>query len=134
MKYTSPFYWARIYQGVDVETSIAELERIYDHWLADPSTTYLSGSDVDFSDHMTMHGYLLTKDKIPNSLKDKVKRFLQLSDFNTFGTGTSTLNMDMMHAGIGYMPLSTPTQVWVAPSGRICPEASVTTPVMAGLR
>lgn len=103
LKYTSPFYWARIYQGVDVETSIAELERIYDHWLADPSTTYLSGSDVDFSDHMTMHGYLLTKDKIPNSLKDKVKRFLQLSDFNTFGTGTSTLNMDMMHYTAGLM-------------------------------
>ena len=61
IKYTTPFYWARIYQGVDVENSIAELERIYDYWLTDPSTVYLSGSDVDFSDHMTVHGYLLTK-------------------------------------------------------------------------
>lgn len=103
IKYTTPFYWARIYQGVDVENSIAELERIYDYWLTDPSTVYLSGSDVDFSDHMTMHGYLLTKDKLPDSLKDKVKRFLQLSDFNTYGTGTSTLNMDMMHYTAGLL-------------------------------
>jgi len=100
IKYTAPFYWARIHKGEDAERAISQLETLYDNILANPSS--VSGSDIEFYDHMTIHGYFLCKDKIPTTLKNKIKSFLALTDFNTNGS-TATLNLDMQRYTAGFL-------------------------------
>lgn len=74
---------------------------MYDKYIADPDLYYNStGSGVEFMLHATLHGYLLTKDNMPESLKAKIKTFLQLGDYNSRGI---TLNLDMIRYTVGFM-------------------------------
>ncbi|NDW08215.1 T9SS C-terminal target domain-containing protein [Dysgonomonas sp. 520] len=100
IKYTAPFYWARIYKGVDSERAISQLETLYDAVIANPSS--VTGSDIEFFAHMTIHGYFLCKDQIPATLKLRVKTFLKQINFNTNGS-TATLNLDMMRYTAGLL-------------------------------
>lgn len=100
-KYTGPYYFARLYANYDKTRAITQLEAMYDKYIADPDLYYNStGSGVEFYAHATMHGYLLTKDNMPESLKQKIKTFLQLGDYNSRGI---TLNLDMMRYTVGFI-------------------------------
>lgn len=100
LKYSGAFYFARIYKGYEVNNSSKELEKMLDYLLEDPERYYKSGSDIEFFAHATIHGYLLTKEKLSESLKDKIKRFMQLGDYNSKGI---TLNLDMMRYTAGFL-------------------------------
>lgn len=100
-KYVGPYFFSRLYKNVDVFNTNKEMEIMYDKYLNDPSLYYNSpGSGPQFYAHATMHGYLLTKDKMTNSLKGKIKSFLELCDFNSKGI---TLNLDMMMNAAGFL-------------------------------
>ena len=99
IKYTSAYLWARLYAGTDAERALAQLETLYAEVAADPAS--VTGSDIDFYAHMTMHGYLLCKNQLPGSLIRKMKQFLQGIDFNKRGS-VSTLNLDMMRYTAGF--------------------------------
>ncbi|MBX9187956.1 T9SS type A sorting domain-containing protein [Bacteroides sp. K03] len=100
-KYTGPYYFARLYLNYDKSRAINNLEAMYDKYIADPDLYYNStGSGVEFYAHATLHGYLLTKDNMPESLKAKIKTFLQLGDYNSRGI---TLNLDMIRYTVGFM-------------------------------
>jgi hypothetical protein len=100
-KYTGPYFFSRLYQNFDIDNTNKELEVMYDKYLNNPSLYYNStGSGKEFYPHATMHGYLLTKDKMTNALKAKIKSFLQLCDFNSRG---GTLNLDMMINTSGFL-------------------------------
>lgn len=100
IKYTSPFYWARIYKGIDAERAEEQLKALYAVVAANPES--VTGSDIEFFAHHTMHGYLLCKDKISGNLIRDIKKFLQGIDFNKIGS-VSTLNLDMMRYTAGLM-------------------------------
>lgn len=100
-KYTGPYYFARLYLKHDVARALTNLEAMYDKYIADPNLYYnSSGSGVEFYAHATLHGYLLTKESMPETLKDKIKTFLQLGDYNSKGI---TLNLDMMRYTVGFL-------------------------------
>lgn len=100
-KYVGPYFFSRLYKNLDVLNANKEMEIMYDKYLNDPSFYYNSpGSGPQFYAHATMHGYLLTKDKMTNSLKVKIKSFLELCDFNSKGI---TLNLDMMMNAAGFL-------------------------------
>lgn len=100
-KYTGPYYFARLYLNYDKSRAVNNLEAMYDKYIADPDLYYNStGSGVEFYAHATLHGYLLTKDNLPESLKAKIKTFLQLGDYNSRGI---TLNLDMIRYTVGFM-------------------------------
>lgn len=100
-KYSGPYFFSRLYKNIDVFTTNKELEVMYDRFLYNPSLYYeSSGSGREFYPHATMHGYLLTKDKMTDALKSKIKRFLQLCDFNSRGV---TLNLEMMINSSGFL-------------------------------
>ncbi|MEX1049174.1 MAG: hypothetical protein WED15_06580 [Akkermansiaceae bacterium] len=92
-KYEGSYCFARLVNGVEVEDALLQLDRIYSRLLLPENRNILDGSNFHFFDHATMHGYMLTKDKLPNSLRIKMKRFMQLSDFTK---PSGTLNMEMM--------------------------------------
>jgi hypothetical protein len=103
IKYTSAFYWARIYAGVDAGNAATQLESLVDNLLAGAETLQASGSsDIEFDCHMLIHGYLLCKDKISSQLQGKIKAFLHTTNFNSGGS-TGTLNLDMMRYTTGLM-------------------------------
>jgi hypothetical protein len=86
---------------VDVFNTNKEMEIMYDKYLNDPTLYYnSSGSGREFYAHATMHGYLLTNDKMTDALKTKIKSFMQLCDFNSKGI---TLNLDMMINTSGFL-------------------------------
>lgn len=100
-KYTGPYYFARLYLDYDKSRAITNLEAIYDKYIADPDLYYnSSGSGVEFYAHATLHGYLLTRQNMPESLKTKIKTFLELGDYNSKGI---TLNLDMMRYTVGFL-------------------------------
>lgn len=100
-KYTGPYYFARLYLNYDKNRAITNLEAMYDKYIADPDLYYnSSGSGVEFYAHATLHGYLLTKQNMTESLKAKIKTFLQLWDYNSKGI---TLNLDMMRYTVGFL-------------------------------
>lgn len=100
IKYTSAFYWARIYKGVDAERAEDQLKSMYAEVLG--SSTPVSGSDIEFFAHMSMHGYLLCKEKISAELKQQIKDYLHTVDFNSIGS-TSTLNLDLQKYTAGLL-------------------------------
>lgn len=100
-KYTGPYYFARLYLNYDKSRAVTNLEAMYDKYIADPDLYYNApGSGVEFYAHATLHGYLLTKGNMPESLKSKIKTFLQLGDYNSRGI---TLNLDMMRYTVGFL-------------------------------
>jgi hypothetical protein len=99
-KYGGPYFFSRLYKNYDVANTNIQLSTMYDKYLNNPSMYYNSGSDIDFFPHATMHGYLLTKDKMTDTLKSKIKSFMQLCDFSLKGT---TLNLDMMMKTSGFL-------------------------------
>lgn len=100
-KYTGHYYFARLYLNKETDRAITQLEAMYDKYIADPDLYYnSSGSGVEFYAHATLHGYLLTKDRMPESLKAKIKTFIQLGDYNSRGI---TLNLDMMRYTVGFL-------------------------------
>jgi hypothetical protein len=100
-KYVGPYFFSRLYKNYDVANTNIQLINMYDKYLNDPSLYYNStGSGPQFYPHATMHGYLLTKDKMTDALKVKIKSFLQLCDFNSRG---GTLNLDMMINTSGFL-------------------------------
>lgn len=99
-KYVSPYYFARIWRDYEKEYAIRQLSDMYQKFLDDPNLFYSSGSGMDFYVHATMHGYLLTKDKLPAQLQDKIKAFMKLGKY---ATDNGTLNMKMMHQTSGYL-------------------------------
>jgi len=100
-KYDGPYFFSRLYKNYDVANTNVQLTNMYDKYLNDPTLYYNStGSGVEFYTHATMHGYLLTKDKMTDSLKAKIKNFMQLCDFNSRGI---TLNLDMMINCSGFL-------------------------------
>lgn len=100
VKFTAPFYWARIYKNVDVERAHDSLENLYKELAKNPAV--VTDSDIDFFAHHSMHGYLLCKDKISGNLVRDIKQFLQGIDFNK-GGAVNTLNLDMMRYTAGYL-------------------------------
>jgi hypothetical protein len=100
-KYSGAFYFARIYKDHDTQQAIGQLELMYDNFLKNPESYYQSpGSGIEFYAHATLHGYLLTKDRLPESLKNKIRRFMELGDYNSKGI---TLNLDMMRYCCGLL-------------------------------
>lgn len=100
LKYSSAFYFARIYKGYEKNNAIKEIEKMLDYQLEKPERYFTSGSDIEFFAHATIHGYLLTKDKMPEILRNKIKSFMQLGDYNSKGI---TLNLDMMRYTAGFL-------------------------------
>lgn len=99
-KYTSPYYFARIWRDYEKEYAIRQLSDMYQRFLDDPELFYSSGSGMDFYAHATMHGYLLTKGKLPIGLQNQIKAFMKLGKF---ANDNGTLNMKMMHQTSGYL-------------------------------
>jgi len=100
-KYTGPYYFARLYLNYDKARALTQLEAMYDKYIADPNLYYNSdGSGIEFYAHATLHGYFLTKDNMTESLKAKIKTFLELGDYNSRGI---TLNLDMMRYTVGFL-------------------------------
>jgi hypothetical protein len=100
-KYVGPYFFAHLYKNENVYNTNKEMEIMYDKYLNDNSLYYnSSGSGREFFAHATMHGYLLTKDKMTDALKEKIKSFMQLCDFNSKGI---TLNLDMMINTAGFL-------------------------------
>lgn len=100
IKYTSAYLWARLYKGVDTERALEQLQTLYSAVASNPAS--VTGSDIDFYAHMTIHGYFLCKDKLPGTLIRMMKQFLQSIDFNKRGS-VSTLNLDMMRYTAGFL-------------------------------
>lgn len=100
IKYVAPFYFARILNDVDTDNAVTQLSNLYTYQINHIDEFYKSGSDMDFFAHATIHGYMLTKDKMPESLKVLIKNFMMLGKYNYVGT---TLNMDMMHKIAGFL-------------------------------
>ncbi|MEL5894742.1 hypothetical protein AAE250_14760 [Bacteroides sp. GD17] len=100
IKYVSPFYFARLWRGFEVEKAQKKLTEMYQHQLEHVEAFYNSGSDMDFFAHATMHGYLLTKEKMSAPLQEKIKAFMQLGRYTRDGI---TLNMKLMHQTAGLL-------------------------------
>lgn len=100
IKYLAPFYFARIDRGVNPDDASRELMRMYDHELKHPGEFHASGSYMDFCTHATMHGYMLTKDKLSDELKQTIRSFMQMGKYIRRNI---TLNMSMMQECSGYL-------------------------------
>ena len=92
-KYAGPYLFARLLKGVEVADALIQLDLMYSNLLEPRNRNLLEGSNIHFFDHATMHGYMLTKDKLPEPLRLKIKKFMQLSDFSD---PKGTLNMELM--------------------------------------
>ncbi len=55
---------------------------------------------MDFFAHATMHRYMLTKEKMPDSLREKVKAFMEIGQS---ARDNGTLNMKLMHQTSGLL-------------------------------
>lgn len=100
-KYAGPYFFSRLYKNYDVVNTNTQLINMYDKYLNDTALYYNStGSGVEFFPHATIHGYLLTKNKMTDVLKVKIKSFLQLCNFNSRG---GTLNLDMLINTSGFL-------------------------------
>jgi hypothetical protein len=101
-KLVSPYYYAKLYKGVDMTNANNQLETMYLGYINDPNSYYNgTGSLYEFGAHATMHGYLLTKQNLSQTAKDRIKTFLQLLNYTT-RTGI-TLNLNMMLKTTGYL-------------------------------
>jgi hypothetical protein len=100
-KYVGPYFFSRLYKNYDVANTNNQLINMYNKYLNDTVLYYKSASSgVEFYPHATMHGYMLTKDKMTSTLRSKIKSFMQLCDFNSRGI---TLNLDMMINSSGFL-------------------------------
>lgn len=95
IKYGAPFYYARLLKGENVEEANTKLLEMYNN--SDNYKTFATSSgdsNTDFYMHVTIHGYMLTKDKMTDVLKKRIKECLMNGDYciNT----TTTVNMLMM--------------------------------------
>lgn len=100
IKYLSPFYYVRLWCDYETEEAISKLTDMYQYQLDHVDDFYQSGSDMDFFAHATMHGYLLTKDKMPEKLRKKIKEFMKIGKY---ASERGTLNMRMMHQTSGFL-------------------------------
>lgn len=100
IKYVAPYYFARLLTGVDTDKAVKELSRLYRYQLGHKEEFYKSGSDMDFFAHTTMHGYMLTKDKMPDDLKALIREFMSMCRFIRKNV---TLNMRMMTETSGFL-------------------------------
>ena len=100
IKYVSPFYFARLWRDCEKEKAIEKLTKMYQYQLDHVEAFYNSGSDMDFFAHATMHGYMLTKEKMPDSLREKIKAFMKIGKYTR---DNGTLNMKLMHQTSGLL-------------------------------
>lgn len=100
IKYLSPFYYARLWSNYEMAEAIIKLTEIYQYHLEHMDEIYNSDSDLEFSVHATMHGYMLTKERMPEQLREKVKNFMQLGKY---ASEKGTLNMRLMRQASGYL-------------------------------
>lgn len=100
IKYLSPFYIACILKNERKDEAVALLMEMYNKALADPQKFYDSGSNMDFTAHATMHGYLLTKNLMPENLRAKIREFMEMGKYVRKNV---TLNMRMMQECSGYL-------------------------------
>lgn len=100
IKYLSPFYFACILNDQRKDEAVQRLIEMYDKALADPQKFYDSGSNMDFTAHASMHGYLLTKELIPENLRAKIREFMEMGKYVRKNV---TLNMRMMQECSGYL-------------------------------
>ena len=100
IKYVSPFYFARLWRDYEKEKAIEKLTEMYQYQLEHVKAFYNSGSDMDFFAHATMHGYMLTKEKMPDSLREKIKAFMEIGKYTR---DNGTLNMKLMHQTSGLL-------------------------------
>jgi hypothetical protein len=101
-KYVAPYYYAKLYKGVDMANANSQLETMYNSYISDPNSYYNgTGSLYEFGAHAIIHGYLLTKNNMTTSVKDKTKAVLKLLNYTT-RTGI-TLNLQMMLKTTGYL-------------------------------
>lgn len=100
VKYLAPFYFARFYRKVNTDEASRELMRMYKHELNHRDRFHASGSYMDFCVHATMHGYLLTKDRLPDELRQTIRSFMQMGKYIRKNV---TLNMSMMQECSGYL-------------------------------
>lgn len=100
IKYVAPFYFARLWHGYETQYAVSELLKMYQYQLKHIADFYQSGSDMDFFAHATMHGYLLTKDMIPEKLSVVIKSFMESGKYIRKNV---TLNMRMMQQCSGFL-------------------------------
>lgn len=100
IKYVAPFYFAWLWRDYKKDIAISRLSEMYQYQLSHMDAFYKSGSDMDFFAHATMHGYLLTKDKMPESLQQTIKEFMKIGKYTR---DTGTLNMKLMHQASGLL-------------------------------
>ena len=100
IKYVSPFYFARLWRDHEKDMAIKKLSEMYRYQLEHVEAFYKSGSDMDFFAHATMHGYMLTKEKMPDSLRQSIKEFMKIGKYTR---DNGTLNMKLMHQASGLL-------------------------------
>ncbi len=100
IKYTSPFYFARILKNERKDDAVKNLLEMYDKVMKHPDEFYGSGSNMDFCAHATMHGYLLTKEVMPDTLRKTIRSFMSMGKYIRKNV---TLNMSMMQECSGYL-------------------------------
>lgn len=100
IKYHAPFYYAHLWCNRDTEEAVLKLTEMYQYQLEHVDDFYKSGSNMDFFAHATMHGYMLTKDKMPQELRNKIKDFMKKGKY---ASDRGTLNMRMMHQTSGFL-------------------------------
>ena len=104
LKVIGPYYWCKIYNNVERQYAIQQLDSIFDYVQANKSLSTLSSdydssnSTINFDLHSVMHGYLLTKNYLDNATKSRVLAFIEGWDITRYLNGAATLNMRMLSA------------------------------------
>lgn len=100
IKYVSPFYFARLLGNERREDAVKNLLDMYNRAMQRPDEFYASGSNQDFCAHATIHGYLLTKEFMPDTLRKTIRSFMAMGKYIRKNV---TLNMKMMQECSGYL-------------------------------
>ena len=100
IKYLSPFYYARLWRDYETAEAITKLTEMYQYQSEHINDIYNSDSDLEFFVHATMHGYMLTKEKMTEQLRKKIKDFMQLGKY---ANDKGTLNMRLMRQASGFL-------------------------------
>ena len=103
MKYTAPYYWAKIYANVGRDSAIKQISLMLDGYQTDRSFMDPTGSNLNFYIHSAIHGYFVDKQFLPDSIKTKIKRFVEGYDLTTYKNGSATLNMQMMVSSAAFL-------------------------------
>lgn len=103
LKYTGPYYWAKIYANKERNYSIQQISDMLDRYATNQSFLVKQGSEMDFYAHSLMHGYMIDKKFLPSDVKEKVKGFMERYDLCTYKNASATLNMQMMMSTAAFM-------------------------------